>query len=64
VVIIVFVLAVIVAAILLVVAGIRRSRNVMEDPLAARLAEYSQHEAALRDAGFLTRDSRVVERKK
>ncbi len=25
---------------------------------------YSQHEGALRDAGFLTRDSRIVERKK
>ena len=42
VIIILFVLFVLVGAILLVVAGIRKSRTVVEDPLAARLAEYSQ----------------------
>ena len=41
-VIIVMVLVVIVGAFLLVVAGVRRSKSVVEDPLAARLAEYSQ----------------------
>ena len=40
--IIVIVLVVAITAVLLVVAGIRKSRSVMEDPLAARLAEYSQ----------------------
>ena len=40
--IIVIVLVVAITAVLLVAAGIRKSRSVIEDPLAARLAEYSQ----------------------
>jgi tight adherence protein C len=39
---IVLVVAVIVGAVVLVVAGVRKSRAQDEDPLAARLAEYSQ----------------------
>jgi len=35
-------LGITVVAILLVAAGIRKSKNALEDPLAARLAEYSQ----------------------
>jgi tight adherence protein C len=46
-VIILVVLGVFVAAILLVVAGVRKSRSVIEDPLAARLAEYSQRGEAV-----------------
>ena len=42
VVIIVVGLGITVVAILLVAAGIRKSKNAIEDPLAARLAEYSQ----------------------
>jgi len=42
VVVIVIVLAVIIGAILLVVSGVRKAKNMDEDPLAARLAEYSQ----------------------
>ncbi|HEY5140737.1 MAG TPA: type II secretion system F family protein [Methylococcales bacterium] len=40
--IIVVVLVVAIIAVLLVAAGIRKSRSVIDDPLAARLAEYSQ----------------------
>jgi len=40
--IILLILAVIMGAILLVVTGIKRARNQEEDPLATRLAEYSQ----------------------
>ena len=40
--IIVIVLVVAITAVLIVAAGIRKSRSVIEDPLAARLAEYSQ----------------------
>ena len=40
--IIVVVLAVIIGAALVVVAGVRKSKNLTEDPLAERLAEYSQ----------------------
>jgi tight adherence protein C len=47
VVIILVVLGVLVAAILLVVAGVRKSKSVIEDPLAARLAEYSQRGEAM-----------------
>jgi tight adherence protein C len=47
VVIILIVLGVLVAAIMLVVAGVRKSRSVVEDPLAARLAEYSQRGEAI-----------------
>jgi len=39
--------AVLVGAIVLVVAGIRKSREQEEDPLAARLAEYSQRGEAV-----------------
>jgi tight adherence protein C len=46
-VILVFVILVIIGAIMLVVAGIRKSRNIVEDPLAARLAEYSQRGEAV-----------------
>jgi tight adherence protein C len=45
--IIAIVLIVIIGAILLVVAGIRKSRNIVEDPLAARLAEISQRGEAV-----------------
>jgi tight adherence protein C len=41
-VIIIIVLAVIVGAVLLVVTGVRKAKNLSEDPLAERLAEYSQ----------------------
>ena len=40
--IIVVVLAIIIGAALVVVAGVRKSKNLTEDPLAERLAEYSQ----------------------
>ena len=40
--IVVVVLVVIIGAVLVVVAGIRKSKNLTEDPLAERLAEYSQ----------------------
>jgi tight adherence protein C len=40
--IIIVVLAVIIGAALVVVAGVRKSKNLTEDPLAERLAEYSQ----------------------
>jgi tight adherence protein C len=40
--IILIVVGVLVGAVLLVVAGVRKSRSIVEDPLAARLAEYSQ----------------------
>jgi tight adherence protein C len=40
--IIVVILVVAIIAVLLVAAGIRKSRSVIDDPLAARLAEYSQ----------------------
>jgi tight adherence protein C len=42
VVIIVLVLAIIIGTVLVVVAGIRKSKDLIEDPLAERLAEYSQ----------------------
>ena len=42
VVIIVLVLAIIIGTVLVVVAGIRKSKDLTEDPLAERLAEYSQ----------------------
>ena len=42
VVIIIVILAVIVGAILVVVAGVKKSKSIVEDPMAARLAEYSQ----------------------
>lgn len=42
VVIIVLVLAIIIGTVLVVVAGIRKSKDLLEDPLAERLAEYSQ----------------------
>jgi tight adherence protein C len=42
VIVIVVVLAVIVGAILVVVAGVKKSKSVAEDPLAERLAEFSQ----------------------
>jgi tight adherence protein C len=45
--IILVVIVVIIGAILLVVAGIRKSRTIVEDPLAARLAEYSQRGEAV-----------------
>jgi tight adherence protein C len=45
--IIVLVLGVIVGAVVLVVAGIRKSKNQEEDPLAQRLAEYSQRGEAV-----------------
>ena len=44
---ILIVVGIIVAAVLLVVAGIRKSRTAVEDPLAARLAEYSQRGEAI-----------------
>ena len=47
VIILVIVLIVIIGAVLLVVAGIRKSRTIVEDPLAARLAEYSQRGEAV-----------------
>jgi tight adherence protein C len=40
--ILVVVLAFIIAVVLVVIAGIRKSKNITEDPLAERLAEYSQ----------------------
>jgi tight adherence protein C len=40
--IIVVVIGIILGAVLLIAAGIRKSREIVEDPLAARLAEYSQ----------------------
>ena len=42
VIILVAVLVVLIGAVLAVVAGVRKSRNLTEDPLAERLAEYSQ----------------------
>ena len=42
VIVIVVILAILVGAILLIVSGVRKSKNLNEDPLAARLAEYSQ----------------------
>jgi tight adherence protein C len=47
VIIIVVVLVVIIGAVLLVVAGIRKSKTLVEDPLAERLAEYSQRGEAV-----------------
>jgi tight adherence protein C len=40
--IIVIVLVIIIGAVLVVVAGVKKSKNLTEDPLAERLAEYSQ----------------------
>ena len=41
------VLAVLITAILLIAAGYRKSHSIVEDPLAARLAEYSQRGDAI-----------------
>jgi tight adherence protein C len=45
--ILVIIVGVIVGALLLIVAGIRKSKSLEEDPLAARLAEYSQRGEAV-----------------